>query len=83
MKQSIRLFHDIVFGKACHFFSSILFGVLKSIANYFFAARAADEFKTLNHFIRLLVFYSRIKVFFIFPDNDNVHIGVFGLYERM
>ena len=56
VKQTIGLLHDVVFGEASDLFAVLLFRIFKSVSNNFLATRSADQFKTLYHFVGLLVF---------------------------
>ena len=76
MEQTIGLLHDVVFGETCHLLTTIFLGIFKCISDDLFTAGTADQFQALYHFIGLLVLDTGIKIFFIFPDDHQIHIGV-------
>src|SRR5690606_10962725 len=75
------LLRGSVVGHAVAVVPAVSAGVLKGVADNLLGARAADELEPLGHVGRLLVLDAGVGVLFVFPDDDQVHVGVLGRDE--
>ena len=83
MKQTVGQFHDVVFGEAGDFLAVVTAGVFESVANDLFRAGPRNQFQALHDLIRLTMLDARVKIFFVFTNDHDVHARMLCFDERM
>src|SRR6185369_14017706 len=83
MEETVGHLHDVVFGEAGDFFATVLPRQLERVAYDFFRTRPRDQLAALYHFRAYLILDARIEVLFVLAHDHDVHVGMFGLDERI
>ncbi len=75
VEEPIGHLEDVVFGEAGDFFSVVGACIFERIADDLFGSWASDHLQGVVDVVGLSVFDAGIEIFFVFPDDDDIHAG--------
>ena len=82
VEQPVGELHDVVFGEARHFLTTVASRVLEGEPGDPLAAGPGDELERLHHFVGVPVLDPTVEIFFVLPHDHDVHLRVERVDER-
>src|SRR5690606_17391778 len=83
VEKTVGDLHDVVLHHAGHLFTAVGAGVFVGVAHDKFGPGAGDKLHTVASIARLAVLNAGVKVFFVFADDDHVHVLVLAVHKTV